>query len=158
MNRMALGSVLAAALVGLCGCSSKEKPKDPTLNSLAIICHAYTVHCYDKHRPPREAADLTGFVRELYPDTDLDQLFVSPRDGQPFAIFYGCPVNNDGLNTVLAHEQVGANGTRYVLTQAGFVKEFKDDEFAAATFAQPRKARNKKAKENRPGNTTGPQN
>src|SRR4051812_3037400 len=102
MNRIVLGSVVAATLAGLCGCSSdKEKPRDPTMHNMAVLCYAYT-HCFaEKRHPPRDEAELTESVRELYPDTDPDQLFVSPRDGQPYEIFYGCPVRDEGMRTVL---------------------------------------------------------
>lgn len=53
-----------------------------------------------------------------------DELFVSPRDNQPFVIRYGTPPGVPGsMKDILAYEQVGARGTRFVLYSDPYVDE-----------------------------------
>jgi hypothetical protein len=89
-----------------------------------------------RHRPPRDANDLRRFFKELGVGGDPDQVLRSPRDGQPYVILFGAPLDATGAHTILAFERQGAEGRRYVLTVARGVKLLTQEEFDRAAFAQ----------------------
>jgi hypothetical protein len=58
-----------------------------------------------------------------------DELFVSPRDNQPYVVYYG----NDAAKMLdrgqLIHERNGVNGRRLVGHRLGYVREVDEAEF-----------------------------
>jgi len=81
-------------------------------------------------RPPMDLSEVRPFLAE---HGDPDHLLVSPRDGQPFRVFWDVDVRSVAYDTVLAHEQVGSGGTRFVLTATAVV-QLTDAELNAAAF------------------------
>jgi hypothetical protein len=61
--------------------------------------------------------------------TSTDELFISERDGQPYIVFYGTRPKGVG-NDVLAFEQLGVGGKRYVGYGLGFVEELDEQRFS----------------------------
>lgn len=57
----------------------------------------------------------------------LDELFVSPRDGQRFAVKYRD--EHWPLDGAIAYEQTGVEGIRYVAANLGGVTEITGEEF-----------------------------
>jgi hypothetical protein len=66
--------------------------------------------------------------------TNIDDLFVSPRDKQKYIVHYKTRPNNPGLNNdpVFAYEAVGVDGKRFVATLVGTVEELDPEQFKAA--------------------------
>jgi hypothetical protein len=127
----------AVAWLGLAGCSSKpEKPRDPGEVNLRKIVQAYDLGEYHLHRPPRNEDELKRFLEGLGETGDLNEILHSPRDGQPYVILFGPPLDSDARDTVLAYEKTGADGKRYVVTLSRDIKVLTDQEFAGATFAK----------------------
>jgi hypothetical protein len=63
----------------------------------------------------------------------VDDLFISPRDQQPFVVRYGVPPGTPGLRgEILAYEAEGKDGKRFVALSSVDVKEMSDAEFKAA--------------------------
>jgi hypothetical protein len=81
-------------------------------------------------RPPATVEELRPFLAEV---GKPDQLLFSPVDGRPYVILWGVDVRSTAVSTVLAYEQVGSMGRRYVLTATAVV-QLTDDELAAAEF------------------------
>lgn len=135
--------VLALTLVffAVGGCSKPPKPADPVATNLYLIAQAYDLHIADRHRPPQDEADLAKTLKTIDETRDPSEVLRSPRDGQPYVIVYGAPLDSSALDVVLAHEKDGAEGKRYVLTQAGYVKVLSDAEFTAAPMAKSTKPR-----------------
>src|SRR5262249_53852929 len=134
--------ILAVVVGGLgpAGCSSgPAKPEDPSMRNLRKIAQAYELANEMRGRPPRGGEELRGFLKELGEKGDSDQILRSPRDGQPYVIIFGATLDVAAPATVLAYEQHGAGGTRYVLTVARDVKQMGEDEFAKASFAKGHK-------------------
>lgn len=74
---------------------------------------------------------LAGLSKQKLADltiTNTEELFVSPRDQQPFVINYDIPVG--GGSGPAAWEQVGEGGRRYILYQNGKVEEIDEGSFA----------------------------
>lgn len=106
------------------------------MQRLDAIGSAYGKFTFEKGRPPTGANDLSD---QLGPDA-----LVSPRDGEPFVIFWGVDIRSPQMVTaarpILGHEQQGRDGSRYVLTVTGYVELLTDDELRASTFPPGHKA------------------
>jgi len=112
---------LFAAVVG-CQSGRKEIPAEETrIKNLATVRGQYIGR--NKGQVPPNVEELKKFARTLSPEQlkgfgvegDLDQLFVSPRDGEPFVyrtVKDGAP--GVGANTVVFYEKTGKNGKRWV--------------------------------------------
>ena len=81
-------------------------------------------------RPPANIEELRPFLED---QGDPDALVVSPADGLPFVVFWGVDVRTAAYDTVIAYEQLGSAGKRFVLTASGVVR-LTDDELATADF------------------------
>jgi len=131
----------AMATLAVTGCSSKppQPVEDPGLVRLRTVGLAYRIFFFHYNRPPRNESDLRRAFTELGvqgAEPDLEEQLRSPRDGQPYVFIYGVPLDSDLRSTVLAYEQDGAGGSRYVFTQSGDIKRLTEAEFAKADFAK----------------------
>jgi hypothetical protein len=132
--------IIAAVLLAAAGCSSPAVKEvdagDP--GALRKIASAYGRATAKNDRPPTKPADLKPFL----PDgEDVDQLLISPRDGQPYVIFWGFdsrPGKSGESPVVIGYEKAGKGGTRFVFLDMGVVS-MTDAEFAKATFPPGRK-------------------
>lgn len=130
-------AVIAACVAG--GCSPgevrSEKAMDPTAARLLAVGAAYSRFNFSEGRPPRAPEDL----RDLLPGADA---FVSPRDSQPFVVFWGVDLRVAPTwarsRPILAHEGLGRDGCRYVLTTMRNVELLTEDEFRASSFPPQR--------------------
>ncbi|MFO0912137.1 MAG: hypothetical protein U0795_04230 [Pirellulales bacterium] len=66
--------------------------------------------------------------------TNIEDLFVSPRDKQKYVIQYKTRPNNPGLNNdpIFAYEAVGVDGKRFAASLSGAVEELDAEQFKAA--------------------------
>src|SRR5437868_1386752 len=64
-------------------------------------------------RPPANASELRPFLAE---QGDADRLLISPADGCPFVVLWAVDVRGIDPEAVIAYEQVGSGGRRWVLT------------------------------------------
>ncbi len=135
--RYPLSTCLLSGCLMLVGCAARSVPsEDPSVTNLRKIGQAYELASDLRHRPPHDANDLRRFFKELGVRGDPDQVLRSPRDGQPYVILFGAALDAKGSQTILAFEQQGAEGRRYVLTLARGVKLLTQGEFDRATLAQ----------------------
>jgi hypothetical protein len=95
------------------------------------IQSAYWQFTKEKRKPPAKEEDLMPLI----PADRQATIFKSPRDGKPYKIYWGTSVEATNFEspTVIAHEQDGADGKRYVLSTMG-VMAVKDSEFLTANF------------------------
>ena len=138
---------LLLLFVGL-GCSSPPAPNAPErvpLRHLAILYGKYR----NAHRgaPPRDEADFKKFITGLDPAqlaaagvtaAEVDTLFVSPRDGQPYDVRYNDPppaAGPDGPAAVVA-EKVGKGGKRMVAYSTGQVDEVDEAQYQKVRFTK----------------------
>ena len=63
--------------------------------------------------------------------TDVESLFVSPRDGQPYVVRYGLKFGgpSPGGSPVVAYEQTGVGGYRYVAFAVGGAEQVDEKRF-----------------------------
>jgi len=125
------------------GCSSTppEPPaEDPTAGRLRKIGLAYMEVHNNTGKPPQNVNQIKDALKQMG-ESDPDSLLISPRDGKPFTIILsvdtrkgGEAPNSDAPPVVLAYEQVGKDGNRYILTTLCFAIPLSADDFAKAKF------------------------
>ena len=149
--------LMLALLLGGCGGSHDDKRSEGE-RRLQILAQVFTRYAgANKGSPPADEKALKSFIgglsaaeREGLKITNVDELFISPRDQQPFKVRYGIragggvpgvPAGPRGApppeitvgpgsgmpgpasSPVIAYEQNGANGKRYVAFATGEVRE-----------------------------------
>jgi hypothetical protein len=133
---LAVGLVALCGLVG-CGGSAKEQAEETSsLKPLVIFYGQFTGQ--HQGRPPADEAEFKAYIKTLDPSalksfniTDAESLFVSPRDKKPYVILYGGANGppGPGGQPVVAYEQEGVMGKRYVASNLGAVEEVDDKRF-----------------------------
>jgi hypothetical protein len=132
--------IAAMSWLFLSGCSSKPPPKreDTSAINLRKIVQGYDLAEDRLHRGPRDEEELRRYLVQTDNTIDPEQVLRSPRDGQPYVVIYGARLDPYGRE-ILAYEQEGADGNRYVITLSRDVKLLTADEFARAHFAKGHK-------------------
>lgn len=137
---LAVGGVVGVVGLAGCGGGSREslQREQSTLKPLAILYGQYI----GQHRgqpPPNEQA-FREFIQQQGPEvlksfhvSSIDELFISPRDGKPYKILYGeaakkGPPGPAG-SPVIAYEQEGRGGRRWVASAMGAIEEVDDARF-----------------------------
>ena len=130
---------LASCLCLATGCSENQSAEreQSNLKPLAVFYGQYL----GQHRgqPPGGEQEFKNFLQTLGKDRlasmqvkSVDELFVSPRDGKPYVILYG-PVANTGAGlpsmTVIAYEQGGKGGKRFIARSTAAVEEVDETKF-----------------------------
>jgi hypothetical protein len=104
--------------------------KQQEIQNLNQIGTAYDKATEKLGHPPQNLEQLKPFLK---PYGDPETILRSPHDGLPYVILWGKNPRQAAFHTmpppILAHEQQGVNGKRYVLTVMG-VMPMTDEEFA----------------------------
>lgn len=89
-------------------------------------------------QPPASEEEFKAFLKTMSPEalrsfnvSDTETLFVSTRDQKPYVVKYGKatgPAGPGGV-PVIAYEQEGVGGRRYIATSVGAVQEVDETEF-----------------------------
>ena len=128
-------------LLGGMGCGPTEvvgKVPD-TVQNLKKISAAYLEATTKLERPPANVEELKPFLKKY---GDPATFLRSPDDGQEYKILWGVDFQTaikGGTLPVLAYEQEGKDGKRYVLLVRRVV-HMTEDEFRAAPFPPGHKA------------------
>jgi len=121
------------------GCSTQRESQDreeSNLKPLAIFYGQFTGQ--HQGQPPASEAEFKEFVRSLpsgdlasFNVSDAESLFTSSRDGEPYVIVYGAPSGppGPGGSPVIAYEQTGKGGKRFVASSMGAVEEVDEARF-----------------------------
>jgi hypothetical protein len=135
---LALTVVCLGICLGGAGCGGSSEPikeqAPAAFTNLRIICSAYLKAEQSLDRPPETLNDLLPFIKEA---GDPATILRSPDDGAEYKILYGVDILNqhpeDGKLPIIAYEQQGKDGGRYVL-QVRYVRRMTDEEFKQARF------------------------
>lgn len=127
--------MVVLVLSGGCGGPTEEtiEQRGVSSDNFRIIERAYRTALQKTRRAPKTRAEL---AKHLPQGSDVEQLFVSPRDDKPFVVVWGTDLNKMMTNpepVVYGYEADGADGSRFVLTTMG-VMEMTDEDFTAASF------------------------
>lgn len=137
--------VCVCVILATIGCGSKpvEQPAtEANLKAIYVLFGQYTGQ--NRGQSPPNADAFKKFLQGLDPeqlkavtDKDVDSLFVSPRDNQPYVIHYKGEIGVPGVGAPsaagggwLAHEATGVDGKRYLLLSTGIIEEVDAARFA----------------------------
>jgi hypothetical protein len=115
--------------------ATAERPDVARLTELTKLYANYLRT--NRNQAPASEADFKAIVAEAGGSilkragvSSVDELFVSPRDGQPFVVLYGKDAARLIRRGVIAHERIGKDGRRLVGYELGYVHEVGQEEFA----------------------------
>jgi hypothetical protein len=133
------------------GCGDGQRPQSESERNLQALAVMYGRFISQNRGmgPPNEA-EFKKYIRSR-PSTDLesfkidpaavDQIFISPRDQQPYGIAWGIrpgAPGPDGMMPMIIWEQTGEGGKRYVADSLGKIEEIDDTTFQARLAAVPK--------------------
>jgi hypothetical protein len=139
-RRLAALCVLGLACLAAAGCGGSQKKslavQQSGLKKLARVYGQFlTQH---RGQPPANEAEFKKYAQSLNAD-DLaslgvkkaDQIFLSDRDNKPYVVIYGQPKGpaGPGGSPVIAYEQEGQAGKRWVASALGAVEEVDEARF-----------------------------
>jgi hypothetical protein len=104
--------------------------KQEDTGNLSTIGLAYNRATDKLGRPPKDLEELKPHLKDL---GDPDAVLRSPHDGLLYVILFGRDIRNvhEMPPPIIAYEQQGASGMRYVLTTMG-IRPMTDAEFQKA--------------------------
>ncbi|MCS7237770.1 MAG: hypothetical protein NZ899_05800 [Thermoguttaceae bacterium] len=138
------GVVFVCAALAVClvlgGCSQGGRASAPmqesTIKPLGLLYGQFMGQ--HQGRPPASEEEFKQFVRERgmgmlkqFNVPDVESLFVSPRDKQPYVVIYGEIKGPPALagQPVIAYERQGVGGKRFVANSLGAVEEVDETKF-----------------------------
>jgi hypothetical protein len=107
----------AAVLIVLAAGCRGASPPPAGHDQLATIAKYYGLYQGQHHgETPASEQKLKEFIRARDRSVNVESLFVSPRDQQPFVIRYGKKVAAPGPGgaSIVAYEKAGVSGRRLV--------------------------------------------
>jgi len=125
------------------GCGSRKKSlarEQSGIKKLALVYGRFLSQ--HRGRPPANEAEFKKYVQSLSPtdlasfgSDDSSRIFISNRDDKPYVIIYGKPHGppGPGGSPVIAYEQEGKEGTRWVASALGAVEEVDEARFRQLT-------------------------
>lgn len=129
--------LLAAGFVCCTGCGGGIAPAADSDHIKTLTDLYISYMAANGRRPPPNEAALKEYLQKLPDDsptkkkvTDVDSVFVSPRDGQPYAVVYAKDPKPQG--GIIVYEKQGSEGKRFVGTAMGAVQEMEEGELTAA--------------------------
>ncbi|MCC6493555.1 MAG: hypothetical protein IT424_11100 [Pirellulales bacterium] len=133
MLRTWLAGLLCAAMCCGCGCGGEQQAQQSNLRLLAALYGQFRA----SHRGqlPRSEQQLKEFIAKEKTEAlsnaglaNVNELFVSKRDGQPYVIRYQQSPDwkHEGI---VAYEQQGENGAREAATDLGGMTVLSDEQF-----------------------------
>lgn len=125
----------------LVGCEGKEIPTVRDVDDLHIMKFLTVWSAYKQShngRAPADEKELKAWAKTLKPDRlaklglkDIDSVFNSPRDGQPYALVK-MGRERGGMSQVLAYERTGVDGKRKTVSTMGSVSDMDEATFSRA--------------------------
>lgn len=130
---------LVCLAIAAWGCGGGNRPAPPVESNLKCLAVFYGRYI-QQHRgqTPPNAEEFKKFITGLRPEelkawkiTDVDKAFASPRDGQPYMVRYAIALSPPGTSgvPVVAYEQQGVRGRRYIANALGAVEEVDEARF-----------------------------
>lgn len=130
--------MVLATLSLTAGCGNPDKVAQESSNLKPLVVMYGQFIGQHRGKPPADEAEFKAFLKKVDPErlksfqvTDVDSMFISTRDKQPYVVRYGKvegPAGPAGL-PVVAYEQTGVGGKRYVASSVGAIQEVDEETF-----------------------------
>jgi hypothetical protein len=114
------------SLLSGCAGPTQRPVEEDRLSKLAVFYGRFIGQ--NKGNGPADEKELKEFIGKIDSKVNVDELFISPRDKQPYVVFYQIAAATPGAASVTAHEKVGANGKKMVGLSTGEVRSVDDAE------------------------------
>ena len=144
--------LLLISLVGLTGCGGmtpESSVAESNKTNMQRLGNMYQMFQFKNQlRGPRDEAEFKEFIRGVNPKVleprgidpnDLDSLFVSQRDKEPFAIRYNVPSGPRGSDEPVIFENTGNGGPRMVYFLNMIMREVEAEEYNNLLNSEPKK-------------------
>jgi hypothetical protein len=153
MRRSRIGNIFILGMLftlwtGLFGCSSSSDPVITPIpkaeQDLCSIAQAYREAFTQTRKAPESFDDIRKYLISL--GGNPDEMQVSPNDGQPYVVLWGCDPTKGGTGpvrgmwAVIAHEQSGKDGKRAIADMRGLATTVTDQEFSQLKFIPKKKS------------------
>ncbi len=132
--------VVVSFLGGGCGASPQAASDGGGIARLTVVAKQYAgyLNTHQNHPPANEAefkkllTDAGSAILKKAGANTVDELLVSPRDGQPFVIEYGAAAGRLIDHGIIAYERTGKDGTHLIGYRLGYVEAADADKFRTA--------------------------
>ena len=138
LPRPTVSLLLVLTTLALSGCGGnpqQEARESSNLKPLAVLYGRYLAS--HQGQPPPDEAAFKSFVKgldarqlEAAGAKDVESIYSSTRDKQPYVILFADAIPKaSSADVVVAYEQQGVGGKRYVATSLAQIKEVDEPEF-----------------------------
>lgn len=125
--------------VGCGGSHTSGVTQTDTKTQIEHLFNLYKAYVNTKHAGPPNEQALKDFAKELSDKQldelligkDVESLFVSVRDKEPFEIVYGQTLNPAGESVAVIYEKTGQNGLKYAALSIGYAEEYDEETLKA---------------------------
>lgn len=128
--------VLLIGLAVQTGCQQTQKPVEEARPSQLAIFYGRFIR-ENKGKSPANEKELKEFIRKADSNVNVDDIFVSPRDREPYVVQYKSGSNMLGPDAITVHEKTGVDGKRMVGFATGQVRIVDDAEFQKLMSGAP---------------------
>lgn len=130
------GLVLTMLLASGCGSGQATAQRPDAQDRLTKLFNLYRAYVETHGRPPPSEQALREFGQKLTPQQrsarligdDLENIFVSPRDGKKFVVRYNVRLD-PGQSRAVIWEETGSNGLRWVALSIGYTTQCDEETF-----------------------------
>ena len=115
-------AVVCVTLAGCTGGGGQLPPAHANLQNLAKFYGMY--QSQNKGKTPADEKTFKEFIRKSDPAAKVDEMFVSPRDNEPYVVRYNQKLGVPGqFAPIIAYEKAGSGGRHMVARSLGQVEE-----------------------------------
>ena len=133
-NLLLLPWIFIGLLFSHVGCESHSSgvTQTDTKTQIERLFNLYKFYVDTKQKGPANEKALKEFAKELSEKQldehmigkDVESIFVSPRDKEPFQIVYGQSLSGGGATVAVIYEKTGQNGQKYAALSMGYSEEY----------------------------------
>ena len=136
-NAWVIPLLAVGLLVSQIGCESHSSgmTQTDTKTQIEQLFNLYKSYVTAKRKGPPNEQALREYAKGLSEKQledeliakDVDSIFISARDKQPFQIVYGHSLNAGGEPVAIIYEKTGVNGMKYAALSMGYAEEYDDE-------------------------------
>ncbi len=139
LNRYYMGVARWGICLFLCflaGCTSHTSgvTQTETKTQIERLFNLYKAYAESKRKAPANEKALKDFAKGLNEETlqslmigkDVESIFISPRDNEPFQVAYGQSISPGGDPIAIIYEKTGLKGRKYAALSIGYSEEYDD--------------------------------